>query len=80
MQTSPYEEFRNPNSFSGRRAASYWFVDGLPDILLGMTLLIFGGVDSGGYSSVQVRDAADFFLIAAGVLLLYWKERGSSIS
>ena len=66
-----------PIASPGRRAASYWFVDGLPDILLGMTLLIFGGV--GLWWGIHLSKSAtqpDFFLIAAGVLLLYWKERG----
>jgi hypothetical protein len=28
----------------GRRAASYWFVDGLPELLLGLTLIVMAGV------------------------------------
>jgi len=60
----------------GQRAASYWFVDGLPDILLGMTLLIFGAAGLWWCIRLPNRGAQlDFFFIAAGVILLIWKER-----
>jgi hypothetical protein len=60
----------------GRRAASYWFVDGLPDIVLGVTLLLFGGL--GLWWRIYARSPApqfDFFFLAAGLLLLFWKGR-----
>ena len=28
----------------GRRAAAYWFVDGLTEILLGLVLVVFGAL------------------------------------
>jgi hypothetical protein len=65
-----------PSVSPGRRAASYWFADGLPDILAGTTLLVFGlpGLWWGIHLSKSATQP-DFFLIAGGVLLLYWKER-----
>jgi hypothetical protein len=65
-----------PLASPGRRAASYWFVDGLPDILAGTTLLVFGvlGLWWGIHLSTSATQP-DFFLIAGGLLLLYWKER-----
>ncbi len=63
-----------PMASPGQRAASYWFVDGLPDILAGMTLLIFGGL--GLWWRVHARRTSsqfDFFFLAPGLLLLSWK-------
>jgi len=65
-----------PIASPGRRAASYWFVDGLPDILAGMTLLIFGAL--GLWWRIHARRPSsqfDFFFLAAGLLLLFWKGR-----
>ncbi len=65
-----------PAASPGKRAASYWFVDGLPDILAGMTLLLFGAV--GLWWCIHLSTPAaqpHFFFIAAGLLLLFWKGR-----
>jgi hypothetical protein len=60
----------------GRRAASYWFADGLPDIVFRMTLLVFGA--AGLWWRVHLSKPTaqfDFFFISAGSLLLLWKGR-----
>ena len=60
----------------GRRAASYWFVDGLPEIVFGIMLLIFGaaGLLWGRYApNPWVRGY--FLLVAVGFLVLQWKSR-----
>jgi hypothetical protein len=67
-----------PVASLGRRAAAYWFVDGLPDIVLGMTLLLFSAL--GLWWCLQMRRPArrtqiDFLFIVAGVLFFYWKGR-----
>ncbi len=65
-----------PIASPGQRAASYWFVDGLPDIVLGTTLLFFGAL--GLWWCIHVPKSLpqpDFFFIAAGLTLLIWKGR-----
>jgi len=67
-----------PVASAGRRAAAYWFADGLPDIVFGMTLLLFGAL--GLWWCLHMREPArqtrlDFFFITAGVILFYWKGR-----
>lgn len=67
-----------PMASPGRRAAAYWFADGLPDIALGTTLLVFGS--AGLWWSIHSPEPAartwlDFFCIAIGVLLLMGSER-----
>jgi len=62
----------------GRRAASYWFIDGLPDLVLGATLLVFGAAGlwwclRGPEPAARLR--LDFFCIAVGVLLNLGSER-----
>ena len=60
----------------GRRAAAYWFLDGLPDILFGTTLLFSGAL--GLALCIFVRPSyawPDFLVICAGVLLFSWKGR-----
>ena len=54
----------------GRRAAAYWFVDGLPEILLGLVLVVFGALAMlwriGGPGQLRRFDFAVFF---AGIIL-----------
>jgi|SRR5208283_3326281 len=60
----------------GHRAASYWFVDGLPDIVLGVTLLIFGA--AGLWWCVhrpKPSPAHEFFVVAIGLCFFFWKGR-----
>jgi len=60
----------------GRRAAAYWFKDGFPDILLGTTLVVFGGLGLAWcIHSPKSAGRPDFFFLAAGQLLFYWKGR-----
>jgi hypothetical protein len=60
----------------GRRAASYWFVDGFPEILFGITLGVAAaaGVVWRLYAPVPARE---FYLpvVAAWALLYFYKER-----
>jgi hypothetical protein len=63
-------------STPGRRAASYWFLDGLPDIVLGGTLFVFAALGLGWC----IRRSAsatrlDFLFLAAGFCLFFWKGR-----
>ncbi|MGB7759484.1 MAG: hypothetical protein WBL61_06630 [Bryobacteraceae bacterium] len=65
-----------PKASAGRRAASYWFVDGLPDIVLGMTLLLFGALGLG--LCMRMRKPTtwlDLYSIEAGLILVLWKGR-----
>ena len=65
-----------PMASPGQRAASYWFVDGLPDILLGVTLLIFGGL--GLWWCLHMSKSVawpDLYFLEAGLILLFWKGR-----
>jgi hypothetical protein len=59
----------------GRRAAAYWFADGLPDIVLGLTFLIFGA--GGFWWRIYAPHpwVYDVWLVGAGVMLFVWKER-----
>jgi hypothetical protein len=63
------------NASPGRRAATYWFVDGLPEFVLGVSLLAFAAVGllwqeytaSGSWARL-------YFLVVAGrVGVLIWK-------
>jgi hypothetical protein len=66
-----------PNT-PGRRAAAYWFADGFPEILLGVTLLLCAlmGILWSLYGPLaHVRELAAFLLVTAGFLLYYFKER-----
>src|SRR5262245_24492434 len=61
-------------SSPGQRAAAYWFVDGLPDILFGMTLLISGSL--GCLWRIYAPEAWTkfyFYITTGGFLLFYWK-------
>jgi hypothetical protein len=59
----------------GRRAAAYWFVDGLPDILFGTTLLIFGAAGVLWQIYAPHPWVYDLWLMLVGFGLFYWKER-----
>jgi hypothetical protein len=60
----------------GRRAATYWFVDGLPELLFGLMLIVFGGlailwrVDGPEYWR-----RFDFAIFFAGIILYGSLER-----
>jgi hypothetical protein len=66
-----------PSSTSpGQRAASYWFIDGLPEIVFGLALLIFGA------AALLARLSAPYSWARFGLLpvglgygLLFWKAR-----
>ena len=59
----------------GRRAAAYWFADGLPDIVLGLTLLIAGTAGFLWRIYSPHHWAYDFCLVGGGIMLFLWKER-----
>jgi hypothetical protein len=56
----------------GRRAASYWSVDGLPEILRGLVLVILGGVASFWRVYEPESRIGFYFLIIFGGLALYF--------
>ena len=60
----------------GRRAASYWFIDGLPDIVLGLTLFVFGATGFLWRIYAPHPWAYDLCLMFTGFLLFFWKGRG----
>lgn len=59
----------------GRRAAAYWFSDGLPDIVLGMMVLVVSLWALIWQILAPHRGIFDFFLTTTAFLLFYWKER-----
>jgi hypothetical protein len=61
----------------GRRAAAYWFVDGLPDIVFGLTLLVFGAAGILWRIYAPHPWVYDLWLMLAGFGLFYWKERAA---
>jgi hypothetical protein len=65
-----------PIASPGRRAASYWFVDGLPDLMFGLALILFGtaGLLWRMYAP-HPWNRFYFVLIAGGFMLLFWKGR-----
>jgi len=63
-----------PMPSPGQRAASYWFVDGLPDLVFGLMLLIFGAL--GLWWRIHVPKPwmkFDLLLIGTGFCLVLWK-------
>jgi hypothetical protein len=58
----------------GRRAAAYWFADGLPDIVFGTTLIIFGAAGALWQIFAPHHWVYDLCLMLAGFGLFYWKE------
>jgi len=58
-----------------RRAAAYWYADGLPDLIFGATLLLFatGGLLWQVFAPHQ--HALDLYLMSIGFALHFWKER-----
>ena len=65
-----------PMTSPGQRAASYWFADGLPDIVLGVTVLVFGAAGLWWCLPDPKHGLApDFFFLAAGQLLFILTER-----
>jgi hypothetical protein len=63
----------------GRRAAAYWFVDGFPEIVLGVALILsaVAGIlwDLYGPGRADRRGFAGFLIVSAGFALYYYKER-----
>lgn len=59
----------------GRRAAAYWFSDGLPDIFFGSILIVFAGAAMLWQSLSPHRWIYDLLLITAGYALHYATER-----
>jgi hypothetical protein len=59
----------------GRRAAAYWFVDGLADIVLGLVLFILGGAGFLWRIYAPHPWIYDLGLVGGGIILFLWKER-----
>jgi hypothetical protein len=62
----------------GRRAAAYWFADGFPEIVLGVTLILcaLAGILWSLYGPLpHARQLVAFLLVTAGFLLYYFTER-----
>jgi hypothetical protein len=60
----------------GRRAASYWFVDGLPETLFGLALFAASGLAVlWGLYMPKPWSKFDWMVVYAGFLLYYFTER-----
>ena len=60
----------------GRRAASYWFVDGLPETLFGLALFAASGLAIfWGFYMPKPWSKFDWMVVYAGFLLYYFTER-----
>jgi hypothetical protein len=60
----------------GRRAASYWFVDGLPETLFGLALVVMAGLGSlCGIYAPKPWSKLDWVISYAGLLLYFLMER-----
>jgi hypothetical protein len=62
---------------AGRRAAAYWFIDGLPEIFFGILYLVWGciGLVWGFYlKNPWIRWS--MVVVVLAFLLLWWKARG----
>lgn len=61
----------------GRRAAAYWFEDGFPDIVFGVSLGLSALAALLWYAYVPAGARKAYFaVVAVGFLLYFWKERG----
>src|SRR5258708_2886178 len=66
-----------PTVSYGRRAASYWFVDGLPEILFGLALVIFAALAFlWRVYAPKPWSESDWMIVYAGLLLYLFLERG----
>lgn len=69
------DDFTAQNVSPGRRAAAYWFVDGLPEIVNGVSLVLIAGMGlvwqayapNGSWAKLY------FLVVAAGFVVLWWK-------
>lgn len=59
----------------GQRAAAYWFSDGLPDIVFGLTVLLVATVAMLWQMWRGHAPIYDFWLTTTAFLLFFWKER-----
>ena len=61
----------------GRRAASYWYVDGLPEILFGLTLVIMAALAFlwRRYTARSWREF-DWIIVCVGFTVYFLMERG----
>lgn len=57
----------------GQRAACYWFVDGLPEIVFSLNLLLFGGLVFSAKYVTHPLGAILFVLFVCGFGLFIWK-------
>lgn len=60
---------------SARRAAAYWYADGLPDLVFGATLFLFASIGIVWQLFAPHLYVFDMFLMTIGFALHFWKER-----
>jgi hypothetical protein len=60
---------------AGRRAAAYWFADGLPDIVFGLMLLLFAATGFLWQMYAPHARAYDLWLMVIPFGLFYWQGR-----
>lgn len=61
---------------AGRRAAAYWFIDGLPEIVFGVVYLAMGSVGlAWGFDRKNPWMMAAMVVVGLAFLVLFWKDR-----
>ena len=61
---------------AGRRAAAYWFIDGLPEIVFGVVYLALGSVGlAWGSDRKNPWMTGALLVVVLAFLLLFWKDR-----
>jgi hypothetical protein len=61
---------------AGRRAAAYWFIDGLPEIFFGVLYLALGGIGLiWGFNLENPWMKGVLLVVTLAFLLLFWKDR-----
>jgi Zn-dependent protease len=61
---------------AGRRAAAYWFIDGLPEIFFGVLYIVLGSAGLAlGFHSTNPWLKGAMIAAALAFLLLFWKDR-----
>lgn len=63
------------NESPGRRAAAYWFQDGLPDLVFGASLILIAGFQVLWRISFPALAKFDILIVGVGFVLYLWKNR-----
>ena len=65
-----------PSDTPGRRAAAYWFIDGLPEILFGIVYLVWGIIGMAwGFHLALLATNQVTLAVTLAFLLLWWKDQ-----